>query len=122
MVERLRQAEARANALYLDALERRPDAAELCRKGWSELAEKLRAAERTAAEVLKTQGELVEWRAIEQSLAGIHQTVVSGVRSLLGRWAEATGVNLTPAMDETWTAEVDRLFAAMREARFGAHE
>jgi len=120
MVGRLREAETTAQARYQELVRQNADAGsiELARKGWLEVGERLRQAERTAVDVLKKHGELVERRRVEAVLVEIHGAIAGSVRSMGRRLADRLGVSWAQPMEEAWNAECDRVFSGLREGSF----
>ena len=132
-LQRLRVAEATAGALYTSLLAQAAEAhrtpeqratlaatAEQQRRAWDELGEKLRRYEKDAESILSASGRM--WMAddVMSSATVIHVALVESVRQLIRRLRPRL-VDLAPAaQDALWSAEVDRMFAALRANQFTA--
>lgn len=125
-LERMQSAEREAYRRYMEAL--RGDEAGNVDDGkvrnalrmWSELAEKMRALEKSAADVLAASGESLKKSDVRAALIEIHSNIASGIRQLLRRNRSRLGLDPTKAkeQDAIWEEEIDLLFQEWRNSAF----
>jgi hypothetical protein len=132
-LQRLRTAEAAAGELYTKLLLQAGDdqcpaeerlrfaaEAEQARRAWVDLGEKLRRNEKDAENILAASGRM--WSADDVLAANdlVHLVLRESFVDLLRR-VRPKLANLPPAkQDELWAAEIDGMFAALRDNKFTA--
>jgi len=133
-LQRTREAEAAAGQLYnqllgqanrtdltIDDRSKYAAEAERARRAWDEVINRLRQMEKDAAEILRGQGRTWPVEDVLTSQDIIHLALHQGLLGLLRRIRPKLAALRDPdAEDALWSAELEKLFAGLRENKFTA--
>ncbi|MDR1304273.1 MAG: hypothetical protein LBK76_03520 [Verrucomicrobiales bacterium] len=125
MLIRLREAEREAHADYMAALrvtddERNEGDIKIKSKIWSDLANQLRALEKTSPDVLKASGEMVSRAAVTDALREVHAVIFQSIHNLGRRMKTKMRDLADDEFDAAWLAEVERVFQVLKVNEFTA--
>lgn len=129
-LDRMQREERAAHRRYEQACQPDPDSGEINQGAaknalavWMDLAEKMRALEKSSVDVLAASGETLRKHDVRAALVEIHANIAAGVRNLF-RAARPLmpGIDKSHAreQDAIFDAEVDRLFEQFHRSEFAA--